>query len=58
MVFLGTSKLPYRVRVCIEGIPAHATNLETVSKLFSAKTVIDRIDTEKLKEEERACVCV
>jgi len=54
----GTSKLNYRVRVCIEGIPSHATDIETISKLFCSKTIIDRIDQEKRKEEEAACVCV
>ncbi|KAG2585876.1 hypothetical protein PVAP13_5NG014360, partial [Panicum virgatum] len=54
----ATSKLKYRVRVCIEGVPAHAADIDTISKLFSAETVVDRIDTEKRREEERACVCV
>ncbi|KAG2640579.1 hypothetical protein PVAP13_2KG100016, partial [Panicum virgatum] len=54
----ATSKLKYRVRVCIEGVPAHAADIDTISKLFSAEMVIDRIDTEKKREEERACICV
>jgi len=54
----ATSKLKYRVRVCIEGVPAHAVDIDTISKLFSAETVIDRIDTEKKREEEWACIYV
>jgi len=54
----ATSKFSYRVRACIEGIPAHAVNTETISKLFPPTTLVDRIDTEKNSAKEKACVCV
>lgn len=54
---ISASKLQYRVRVCIEGIPAHAENVET-SQLFQAPTFIETADMEKTTEDERACMCV
>ncbi|KAG2593804.1 hypothetical protein PVAP13_5NG012638 [Panicum virgatum] len=54
----ATCKLNYRVRVCIEGIPGHAADVEIISKLFSATTIVNCIDQEKRKAEEEACVCV
>ncbi|KAG2535827.1 hypothetical protein PVAP13_9NG134546 [Panicum virgatum] len=37
----AASKLPYRVRVCIEGIPEHAAHIEVLSKLFPPNAIID-----------------
>ena len=55
---VSASKLLYRVRVCIEGIPAHAASVETASKLFQAPTFVESIDLEISTEDERACLCV
>lgn len=55
---VSRSKLQYRVRVCIEGIPAHAETVETVVQLFRAPTVIEAVDLEKSTEDERACMCL
>ncbi|KAG2635962.1 hypothetical protein PVAP13_2NG370400 [Panicum virgatum] len=55
----AASKLNFRVRVCIEGIPGHAAaDLVAIGKLFSSTTIVDRVDQELRKEEEAACVCV
>ncbi|KAG2637156.1 hypothetical protein PVAP13_2NG502806, partial [Panicum virgatum] len=53
-----TSKLFYRIRVCIEGVPSHAEHAEAVSQLFDGNTFVESIDHEKLSEDERACFCV
>src|SRR6185312_13623617 len=55
---VSASKLLYRVRVCIEGIPAHAASVETASKLFQAPTFVESIDLEISTEDERVCLCV
>jgi hypothetical protein len=52
----ATSKLKYRVRVCIEGIPTHAAQVETIAKLFPP-TFVENIDTETPTENEKARVC-
>ena len=54
----AASKLPYRVRVCIEGIPEHAAHIEVLSKLFPPNAIIDELDTVKNSEDEVACVWV
>ncbi|RLN24500.1 hypothetical protein C2845_PM07G34430 [Panicum miliaceum] len=54
----SASKLFYHVRVCIEGVPPHAEQIEAVSQLFDRRTFIECIDFEKEMEDERACFCV
>ncbi|RLM75502.1 hypothetical protein C2845_PM15G25150 [Panicum miliaceum] len=53
----AASKLPYRVRVCVEGVPEHAAQVEVLSKLFPPTAIIDEIDTVKNSKAETACVC-
>ncbi|KAG2573650.1 hypothetical protein PVAP13_7KG268510 [Panicum virgatum] len=55
---VSSSMLNFRVHVCIEVIPSHTTDVETISKLFSSRTIVDRVDQELRKEEDTACVCV
>lgn len=54
----GASKIPYRVRVCVEGVPKHAEHLEVISQLFPPDAIIDRIDQEKTSDDEESCLCV
>jgi len=54
----AASKLKYRVRVCLEGIPSHAAQVETIAKLFPSSAFVEIIDTETPTEKEKACVCV
>ncbi|RLN38860.1 hypothetical protein C2845_PM01G27360 [Panicum miliaceum] len=54
----ASSKLKYRVRVCIEGVPAHAAQVEPITKLFPSSTFVEKIDSGMNTEDERACVCV
>lgn len=51
------SKLKYRVRVCLEGIPSHAANAETIAKLIPPYAFVETIDVETPTEKEKACVC-
>lgn len=55
---VSASKLQYRVRVCIESIPAHAVSLETASHLFLSPSFVESVDTERTTEDEKACLCV
>jgi len=54
----SASKQHYRVRVCIEGIPAHVASVEVASRLFPASAYVELIDTERETEDEKACLCV
>jgi len=51
-------RLFYRVRVCIEGVPPHAEQMEVVSQLFDRRTFVECVDHEKASEDERACFCI
>jgi hypothetical protein len=48
------SHFKFRVRICIEGVPRHARQLETIASLFPPSSFIDDepCDAEKPKEEE------
>ncbi|KAG2586658.1 hypothetical protein PVAP13_5NG060405, partial [Panicum virgatum] len=52
------SKLMYRVRVCIEGVPAHATQEKIVAKLLPPFVFIEKFDYELVTENEKACMCL
>ncbi|KAG2593167.1 hypothetical protein PVAP13_5NG109742 [Panicum virgatum] len=52
------NKLMYRVRVCIEGVPAHATQEEIVAKLLPPSVFIEKFDYELVTEDEKACMCL
>lgn len=54
----SANKLMFRARVCLEGIPEHAQQLETIAKLFNAPSFIEAVDTEYENDQERACMCV
>ncbi|CAN6276982.1 unnamed protein product [Urochloa humidicola] len=52
------SKYRFRVRLCIEGIPSHARQMETVAGLFNNPAFIDEFNCDKVKPEEESCVCL
>jgi hypothetical protein len=52
-----TATVPYRVRVCIEGIPGHAWDLDTARAFFPQSTFVEEIDNVKLSAKEQACLC-
>uniref|UniRef100_K3ZZH5 DUF4283 domain-containing protein n=1 Tax=Setaria italica TaxID=4555 RepID=K3ZZH5_SETIT len=50
--------LYYKVRLCIEGMPRHAWQEETVRCLFHHPTLIESIDRDSLDAKDSACLCV
>nr|TKW01779.1 hypothetical protein SEVIR_8G201200v2 [Setaria viridis] len=54
----SASKLHYRAKVCIEGIPEHAQQVDTVARLFNSTMFIEDFDTDADTEQERDCLCV
>ncbi|CAO2044748.1 unnamed protein product [Urochloa humidicola] len=50
------SKFLYRARLCIEGIPSHLHQIETVASLFKNPVFIDDFDCGMEKPEEESCV--
>jgi hypothetical protein len=45
----------YKARVCLEGVPADAHQVETIRGLFGASDIIERIDDVVNSKEESAC---
>jgi len=54
----SASNMFYRARVCIEGVPPHAEQIEVVRQLFDRRTFVQSVDHEKATEDEKACFCV
>jgi hypothetical protein len=52
------NKLFYKARVCIEGVPADAHQVEVIRGLFGATDIIEGIDTGINCKEETACCTV
>ncbi|CAN6234739.1 unnamed protein product [Urochloa humidicola] len=52
------SKYRYCSRLCIEGIPSHARQPETIANLFNTPAFIDEFNCDKEKPEEEFCVCL
>jgi hypothetical protein len=50
------SSLPFKVRVCLEGVPDHAWDIESVKPLFAGVGLIDSIDDLEMAEQETACL--
>lgn len=51
----STSRLLYKARVCLENVPKHAWDVESVKNLFDPASIIDSIDPEVRCEEETGC---
>jgi hypothetical protein len=49
------SKLLYRVRLCIEGVPAHLRHASVLGSLFSPSAIIEEEVCELEKHEEEEC---
>ncbi|KAG2550458.1 hypothetical protein PVAP13_9KG340996 [Panicum virgatum] len=54
----AASKIRYRVRLCLEGVPPHAWQCEVVAPLFSQPSFVDRICDKRYKENEKECFCL
>jgi hypothetical protein len=51
-------KLCFKARVCIEGVPADAHQVEAIRGLFGATDIIEGIDSSVNSKEESACCTV
>jgi hypothetical protein len=49
------SKMFYKARVCLEGVPADVHQVEVIRGLFGATDIIERIDDIVNSKEESAC---
>ncbi|CAN6276849.1 unnamed protein product [Urochloa humidicola] len=47
--------LPYRSRVCLEGVPAHARQIDAVLHLLPKRSFVEEIDYTREKEDEMGC---
>jgi len=52
------SKLRYRVRVCLEGVPSHAWQCEVVAPLFGQPSFVEEICDKRYLEKEKECFCL
>ncbi|KAL5227951.1 hypothetical protein ABZP36_016216 [Zizania latifolia] len=52
------AKLCFHVRLCIEGIPQHAWNSNTVALILNDGYLLDKVDDSSFSEKEAACFCV
>lgn len=50
--------LHYKVRLCVEGIPPHAQNIDTVAGLLGPTVLVERLDTMRWAERDLAGYCV
>ncbi|KAM0868001.1 hypothetical protein ACQ4PT_041632 [Festuca glaucescens] len=48
-------KMFFKARVCLEGVPRHAWQLEAVRGLFGDTDIIDGVDTSECSEQDMAC---
>ncbi|KAM0919748.1 hypothetical protein ACQ4PT_007923 [Festuca glaucescens] len=48
------SSLPFKARVCLEGVPDHAWDVESVKPLFG-EALIDSVDELEFSEKDTAC---
>ncbi|CAO2141269.1 unnamed protein product [Urochloa humidicola] len=49
------AKLFYRAHVCLEGVPGHAHNVESVQHLLPKQSFVESIDLVREREDERGC---
>ncbi|KAL5207050.1 hypothetical protein ABZP36_031485 [Zizania latifolia] len=52
------AKLCFRARLCLEGVPRHAWNSDTMVLLLSDGCLFDKVDDSASSEKESACLCV
>jgi hypothetical protein len=48
--------LPYKARVCIEGVPEHARDPDSIAPLFAGQALVDSVDEVALSDQETACI--
>ncbi|KAM0872777.1 hypothetical protein ACQ4PT_038487 [Festuca glaucescens] len=47
--------LPFKVRVCLQGVPDHAWDVGSVKPLFGGEALVDSVDDLKFSEGDSAC---
>jgi hypothetical protein len=52
------SDLCYKVRLCIEGVPAHSHQLASVAQLMAPATLMEKIEVDPFADKDRACCVV
>ncbi|CAL5018605.1 unnamed protein product [Urochloa decumbens] len=51
----AVTSLFYRARICFEGVPDHAHQIESVLRLLPARSFVEEIDYERKREDEKGC---
>ncbi|RLN33559.1 hypothetical protein C2845_PM03G14920 [Panicum miliaceum] len=54
----AASKIKYRVRLCLEGVPSHAWQCEVVAPLFSPPSFVEKICDKRYTDKEKECLCL
>ncbi|CAO2203873.1 unnamed protein product [Urochloa humidicola] len=54
-VSAAVNHLYYRAQICLEGVPAHAHNVESVLHLLPAQSFVEGIDYTRETEDEKGC---
>ncbi|KAG2624172.1 hypothetical protein PVAP13_3KG109800 [Panicum virgatum] len=52
------SKIRYRVRLCLEGVPSHAWQCEAVAPLFGSPSFVEKVCDKRYADKEKECFCV
>jgi hypothetical protein len=52
------AKLPFKIRLCIEGIPPHARQATTVRQLLPRESLLEFINNDHRSDSEAHCCCV
>ena len=52
------SMLHFKVRLCIEGVPLHAHQLEAMVQLFPQEMLLEKLDFQAKNTSEAACCCI
>ncbi|CAN6349849.1 unnamed protein product [Urochloa humidicola] len=51
----SAKQLQYRARVCLEGVPVHAHNVDAVLHLLPKQSIVEGIDYARESEDEKGC---
>ncbi|KAG2628096.1 hypothetical protein PVAP13_3KG227970 [Panicum virgatum] len=52
------SMLHFKVRLCIEGVPPHAHQLEAMAQLLPREMLLEKLDFQAKNTSEAACCCI
>jgi hypothetical protein len=57
MVRAEVTKLPFKARLCIEGIPRHARQPDIIQRLLPSDTLFEDLDCHTRNVGEASCCC-